>query len=206
MRILGVDLPRGSTDGGGADCTLVLLDERGRVSRVERPDSLPAVAPAVGEMIEGEPFLLGVNVPVVVPAKPARARPVESQVRRRFGLKIPAGGRASLSEDAQGVTGETLMAGLAAGGHPCLPYPDRDRRQTGLAETWAPLVVRSLLWERSVLATSGDRPSREELFRAYAAPAFRRSQARVSSVHGCFDLMGSVLLPSGAYSAPEVSS
>ena len=60
-----------------------------------------------------EPFLLGANIPVVVPAKPARARPVENLIRRRFRHRLPPGGRAVLSAEPLGVAGEALIAGLA---------------------------------------------------------------------------------------------
>ena len=95
---------------------------------------------------------------------------MENLVRRRFGFRMPAGGRAAQGGEAQGVAGETLMAGLAAAGHPCLPYPDRDRRQPGLAETHPALILKSLLWESSRLAEAQDQSAREQLFRAYEPP------------------------------------
>jgi predicted RNase H-like nuclease len=173
VRILGADLPRESPGGEPVEQTIALLDEAGRVSRTEHTSSLPAVAAAVGRLAEGEPFLLGVNVPVVVPSKPARVRPVENLVRRRFGCRLPAGGRAALSADALGIAGETLMAGLAAAGQPCLPYPDRDRRQPGLAETHPALILKSLLWESSPLAAAQEQSALKPLFRAYEPPHYR---------------------------------
>ena len=72
-----------------------------------------------------------------------------------------------------------MIAGLATAGLPCLPYPDRDRRKSGLAETHPSLILKSLLWgARSVDFT--DSASREELFRAYAPPEYRRGQERRS--------------------------
>jgi hypothetical protein len=73
--------------------------------------------------------------------------------------------------------GETLLAALAAAGQPCLPYPDRDRRERGVAETHPAAILKVLLWERSPLASS-DRDGRERLFRSYDVPAYRRGRAR----------------------------
>ena len=178
MRVLGADLPRETPGTGPPEHTVVLLEEDGRVGRVEHVASLPAVAAAVGTLAGGEPFLLGVNVPVVVPAKPARARPVENLVRRRFGVRMPAGGRGAAGGEAQGIPGETLMAGLAAAGQPCLPYPDRDRRQRGLAEAHPALILKSLLWQASPLAQARDQSARDLLFRAYEPPLYRTSRSR----------------------------
>jgi predicted RNase H-like nuclease len=160
----------------------VLLDEAGRIAEAERVGSLPEVAAGVGRLVGGEPLLLGVDIPVVVPAKPARARTVEGVVRRRFGLRLPPGGRAALSSEPLGVAGEALIAGLAAAGLPCLPYPDRDRRQSGLAETHPELNLKALLWQSNAIAVSRDQAGREELFRAYTPPPYRsaRLPARTS--------------------------
>lgn len=173
VRILGINLPRETRSAGAPSCTLVLLDDVGTVARVERAETLPEVAATVAKLADGDPFLLGVNVPVVVPAKVARSRPIESLMRRRFGFRMRAGGRAALSAEAGGVAGEALMAGLAAAGHPCLPYPDRDRRQSGLAETYPALILKSLLWSGSSIGSTRGHRDRQELFRAYAAPAYR---------------------------------
>jgi len=173
MRILGVDLTRAPAPAGHAEHTLVLLDTDGRVARKERAGTLPAVASAVGQLCGGEPFLLGVNIPVVVPAKAARARPIENLVRRRFGFRLPPGGRAALSAGPLGVAGEALIAGLAAAGMACLSYPDRDRRKSGLAETYPGLALKALLWETSNLAQSREPAGNDQLFKAYTAPAYR---------------------------------
>jgi predicted RNase H-like nuclease len=169
VRILGVELARRAVPGGGH--TLVLLDDQGAVHRHARLDHLPAVAATVAEWVGDDPYLLGVDIPVVVPAKPSRSRPVESIARRNFGYRLPPGGR---SADQTGVPGEALMAGLATAGLPCLPYPDRDRRRSGLAETHTGLILKCLLWESGSLATTPDRLASSELFRAYSAPAYRR--------------------------------
>ena len=176
MRILGVDLKREPAAAGQTEHTLVLLDEAGRVSRTERAGTLPAVAAAVGQLSGGEPFLLGVNIPVVVPPKAARARPVENLVRRRFGFRLPPGGRAALSAEPLGVAGEALIAGLAAAGMPCLSYPDRDQRKSGLAETYPGLALKVLLWETSNMAQSREPSGNDQLFKAYAAPVYRASK------------------------------
>ena len=181
MRILGVDLPRHAADDVPVENTLVLLDERGRYAKSETLPTLPGVATAVGQWTAGELLLLGVNLPLVLPAKAGRMRPVERLVRRRFGYRMPAGVRVVLAEEPQGIAGETLMAGLAAAGHPCLPYPDSDRRRPGLMETYPALILKSLLWEASPLSGRQDVAVLEELFQAYEAPGYRAWQLRARS-------------------------
>ncbi len=85
MRILGADLPRTVAAGTAGTHTLVLLGDDGATAEVLYASTLPELAAHVGRLAAGDPFLLGVNVPVVVPGKPARVRPVESLVRRRLG-------------------------------------------------------------------------------------------------------------------------
>ena len=70
---------------------------------------------------------------------------------------------------------------MAAAGQPSLPYPDRDLRRPGLAETHPALILKSLLWERSPLAQVPDHSVREELFRGYAVPDYRAWQLRARS-------------------------
>jgi predicted RNase H-like nuclease len=182
VRILGADLPREPRDDESPEQTIVMLDDAGRLAKAQHVASLPALAAEVGRLVGGgEPFLLGVNVPVVVPPKQARVRPVESLVRRRLGFRMPAGGRAARSGEPHGIAGETLMAGLAAAGQPCLPYPDRDRRQPGLAETHPALILKSLLWESSPLASAHEQGERERLFRAYEPPGYRPAPGRSRS-------------------------
>ncbi len=171
MRIFGIDLPRESPGASAAESTLVLLtEESGVVAQVERATSLPELAAHLGQLAGGEPFLLGVNIPIVVPARASRSRPVENFVGKRFGFRMPAGGRAA---ESPLLSGDALLAGLAAAGLPCLPYPDRDRRQSGLAETYPRLILKVLLWQASSLATAREQADRQELFRAYAAPPYR---------------------------------
>jgi predicted RNase H-like nuclease len=173
VRILGVDLTRQPRPNGSVEHVLVLLDDDGRVASIQTASTLPGVAAAVAQLVGDEPFLLGANTPVVVPAKPAKVRPVENLVRRRFRYRLAPGGRASLQSEPLGVAGEALIAGLAAAGMPCLPYPDRDRRKSGLAETYPGLILKTLIWDSSALAKHGDGPRREELFRAFSPPTYR---------------------------------
>jgi predicted RNase H-like nuclease len=161
---------------GQVEHTLVMLGPDGRVVNTDHVNTLPAVAAAVGLFTSGEPFLLGVNIPVVVPAKATRARPVENLVRRRFGFRLPPGGRAALSAEPLGVAGEALIAGLAAAGMPCLLYPDRDQRRSGLAETYPGLNTKALLWESSKLAHARDPAGNDQLFKAYTAPIYRAAK------------------------------
>jgi predicted RNase H-like nuclease len=184
VRILGADLTRQPPQAWPAEHTLVLLEEDGRVSRTLTVGTLPEVAAAAGELAAGETFLLAVNIPVVVPAKAARARPVENLVRRRFGFKMAPGGRATLSAEPLGIAGEALIAGLATAGLPCLPYPDRDRRRNGLAETHAGLTLKALLWETSSLADPADHSRNEELFRGSAPPPHRAAKRPARSGWG----------------------
>ena len=172
MKLLGIELATPYVEDGGSR-TLVLLDDNGGAEKVARVSGLPAIAAEIARLADGEPFLLGIDIPVVVPAKSARVRPVESLIRRRFRQKMNAGGRAAA--EGSGLPGEMLMAALATVGFPCLPYPDGDRRNSGLAETLPPLILKSLLWQGSRVGEEHDLPSREELFRAWTPPAYRRS-------------------------------
>jgi predicted RNase H-like nuclease len=179
LRIFGADLPRG---GSGGENTLVSTDDSGSIVSARHLAGLPSVAEAIRQRAAGEPFLVAVNLPVVVPSRAARGRPVENLVRRRFGVRLRPGGRAALSAEATGVASEALLAGLAAAGHPCLPYPDRDGRASGLAEIHPELVLKALLWEVSGMSHAGSGQRRAELFRAYAAPAYRaRDESKRSS-------------------------
>ncbi len=168
LRILAADLPR---DGEAGENTVVATDESGAITATRHPANLPAVAEAVRELAGGDPFLVAVDVPVVVRGKGSRARPVENLVRRRFGHRLRPGGRGK--SERPGAAGEALLAGLAAAGLPCVPYPDRDRRSSGLAEIHPALALKALLWEVSTVVRASGAEQRGELFRAYAAPAYR---------------------------------
>jgi hypothetical protein len=92
---------------------------------------------------------------------------------------MPGAGRGVLAAGPRGPGGDALLAGLAAAGQPCLPYPDRDRRQPGLAETEPGLTLKCLLWETSALAAAPGTPAgREVLFRASSAPPHRAGTTR----------------------------
>jgi predicted RNase H-like nuclease len=170
MIILGADLSWERADGEAGVNTLALLDEGGRVSALRHPSNLPELASTVAELAEDEPFLMGVNLPLAAPPKASKSRPIDNLIRRRYGY------RTRVAATAPG--GEALLAALAAAGAPCLPYPDRDRRKSGLAEIHPGLVLKALLWESAPAASGATHPFREELFRAYAAPAYRTTMGR----------------------------
>ncbi|MDH3626982.1 MAG: DUF429 domain-containing protein [Acidobacteriota bacterium] len=173
MKYLGADISRPVADGGTTPHTVVSLNDDGRQSRVDHVATLPAVASAVGSLVGEEPFLLGVNLAIVVPTRAARTRAVENVIRKRFGVRLPAGGRSS---QTGGVAGESLLAGMATAGRPCLPYPDRDRRQGSLAESYPELILKCLMWEIEPLAEGRPHADREACFRALTPPAYRRRQ------------------------------
>jgi predicted RNase H-like nuclease len=170
MRILGADLSWERADGEEGLNTLALLDDDGRISALRHPANLPELASTVAELAEEEPFLMGVNLPLTAPPRASKSRPIDNLVRRRYGYRTRAGAAAP--------TGEALLAALAAAGTPCLPYPDRDRRKSGLAEIHPGLVLKALLWERAPAARGAGHPFREEVFRAYGAPVYRRAIGR----------------------------
>jgi hypothetical protein len=167
MRILGADIRE--LDSASGFGTIVALDASGSVASVTRVGDLPALARAVATIAAGEPFLFAVDIPVASGPSAAKPRRVDGWVRRRLGVRIPAartGGAAYL-------TGSQLITALAMGGIPCLPFPDRDRRQSGLAEIHPELVAKALLWEASTAAAARDLPDREELLRALPIPEYR---------------------------------
>jgi predicted RNase H-like nuclease len=172
MRFLGVDLPASGAAGG----SLVVLDDEGRVADCVTGISAHEIVAGVVRFAPDEPFLLGIDIPVVVGPKAVRTRPVENVVRRRFGFRLPPGGRAALASEPQGVLGEALLAGLAAAGRPCLPYPDRDRRQPGMIEAHPGLILKALLWIESPLGDGRESEERQTLFRAYAPAAYRAAR------------------------------
>ncbi len=169
MRIFGADLTGERADLRDVPNTLVRLDEAGRVSEVRHPANAADLASSIRELASGELFVLGVNLPVVL-SRATRSRPVDNLVRRRLGHRLPSS-RVAL-------TGEALLATLAAVGEPCLPYPDRDRRRSGLAEVHPSLVLKALLWETAPLARAVTPERREALLRAYEPPPYRAERAR----------------------------
>ena len=171
MRILGTDLGLDAPGATPRESSVVLLDAAGGVAAARHPRTIPDLAAAVGELAGSEPFLLGVDVPVVAPDRPARTRAVENPVLRRLGFRLPPAARPQAAIDS-------LLAALAVAGVPCLPYPDRDLRASGLAEIHPGLSLKVLLWLGSAAAGEASHPAREEVFRAYAVPAYRRPPAR----------------------------
>jgi predicted RNase H-like nuclease len=169
MKVLGIELAAPSPDGAR---TLVSLTSDGKIDQIARVQGLAAIAEAVQRLSEGEPFLLGTDIPIVIPLKASKVRSVESLLRRRFRARVPAGGRAS---EAREMSGEAMMASLATAGMPCLPYPDRDRRQNCLAETQTGLILKSLLWQRSCATEEHELSAQEQLFRAWSPTPYRRS-------------------------------
>ncbi|HEX4822879.1 MAG TPA: hypothetical protein VFV19_01055 [Candidatus Polarisedimenticolaceae bacterium] len=169
MRILGADLRDLGTAGGEA--TVALWDEPS--ATVHAPD-LPSVAREVARLAAGEPFVLAVDVPVAGASAEGKARRVDGWVQRRLGVRLPA-------RAGEGANGTQLLAALATAGHPCLPYPDRDRRQAGLAEIHPELVLKSLVWERSIAASARELPQREAILRALEIPAYRGARVARAS-------------------------
>jgi hypothetical protein len=166
MRLLGADLGPLAGAAPGAEGTLVRLDGQGRVDQVRRPDSPAALVRDVIELAEGEAFTLAVDVPILAP-RGTKARTVDNTGRRRLGRRVPR------RDDGEGWQGPALLGAFASSGHPCLPWPDRDRRQSGLAETWPDLVAKILVWQGSAAAAAGVHPDRDAAFRGYALPSYR---------------------------------
>jgi len=181
VRILGADLAPREPDRGSLLGTLVVLDQYGTVTEIRTPGHVPELISDIGSATSGEPFLLGVNLPVVVPQKQVRSRPLENLVRRRLGFKMPAGGRSALQAEPGALSGESLLASLAGAGFPCLTYPERSMRHSGMAEIHPALVLKTLLWNGSAMAKMSGNPTREELFKAYTPPAYLHSSKRGKS-------------------------
>jgi len=170
MRIFGADLR--DLDGTSGHGTIVALDAAGSATQIARVGDLPAFAREVSKLAVGEPFLLAVDVPVAGAGAAGKPRRVDGLLRRRLGVRIP-NGRAAGSPF---VAGSELLAALATAGHPCLPFPDRDRRQSGLVEVHPELVAKALMWESSAAAHARDLPEREAILRALDVPEYRSSR------------------------------
>jgi hypothetical protein len=167
MRIFGADLRELAVASGTG--TIVALDARGAVANVAFVGDLPALARELHTQTSGEPFLLAVDVPVAVGPALGKARRVDGWVRRRLGVRL----KTAKPDGTPYVSGSELITALAMAGHPCLPFPDRDRRQSGLAEIHPELVAKALLWESSTAATARELPDREAILRALSVPAYR---------------------------------
>jgi hypothetical protein len=170
MRILGAELRE--LDAGSGTGTIVALDADGAVATVARVGDLPALTREVSTMTAGEPFLLAVDVPVAVGAKLGKPRRVDGWLRRRLGVRIPA----SRPGGASYLSGSDLITAFAMAGHPCLPFPDRDRRQSGIAEIHPELVAKALIWESSTASSAHDLPDREAVLRALPVPEYRSAR------------------------------
>jgi hypothetical protein len=167
MRIFGADLR--DLDLASGTGTIVALDAHGAVATVARAGDLPALAREVAKLAAGEPILLAVDVPVAGGGTAAKSRRVEGWLRRRLGVRLPT----SKPGGAPFLCGPDLITALATAGHPCLPYPDRDRRQSGLAEIHPELVAKALIWESSTAAAAHDLQDREAVLRALPVPEYR---------------------------------
>jgi predicted RNase H-like nuclease len=167
MRIFGADLRE--LDVASGTGTIVALDGEGAVVNVARVGDLSSLAREVSTLTAGEPFLLAVDLPVASGPAAGKPRRVDGWMRRRLGVRVPT----TKPEGVPFVAGSELIAALAMAGHPCLPYPDRDRRQSGLAEVHPELVAKALAWESSTAAKARDLPDRESVLRAIPIPAYR---------------------------------
>ena len=170
MHIFGADLR--ALDVAVGCGTIVALDADGHVAHVARVGDLPGLAREISTLAAGEPFLLAVDVPVAAGGPAGKARRIDGWLRRRLGVRIPT----ARPGGAPYLTGSELINALAMGGHPCLPYPDRDRRHSGLAEIHPELVAKALVWESST-AAAREIPDREAILRALPIPDYRNLRA-----------------------------
>jgi hypothetical protein len=168
MRIFGADLRDLEVASGTG--TIVALDAHGAVATVVRVRDLPALAREVSRLAAGEPFLLAVDVPVAFGGTAGKLRRVDGWLRRRLGVRLPT----TRPDGAPHLSGSDLITALATAGHPCLPYPDRDRRLSGLAEVHPELVAKALIWEGSAAASARDLQDREAVLRALPVPEYRK--------------------------------
>jgi len=167
MRIFGADLR--DLDGTSGSATVVALDAAGAVNHVARAADLSALAREVAKLAAGEPLLCAVDVPVAGGSATGKPRRVDGWLRRRLGVRIPLARAAG----SPFVAGPELIHAFATAGHACLPFPDRDRRQSGLVEIHPELVLKALIWESSTAAGARDLPDREGILRALAVPEYR---------------------------------
>jgi hypothetical protein len=163
MRILGATL-REVTPAGGRGA-LVALDPQGGLASSAPFDGVGALTREVGRLAAGEPFLLAVDVAIVSPQGTGKPRRVDGWIQRRLGVRLAA--------SRSGSHGADLITALATAGHPALPYPDRDRRRTGLVEIHPELVLKAIVWESSAAAGAPQLPDREDVLRAIEIPVYR---------------------------------
>ena len=156
---------------------LVRLGAEGGIHEIRSLEGAGALPAEVAALAGDEPFTLALDIPVAVPTISGRTRKFEAIVRRRLGHKLPPGGRAAASQDSgRTLSAEALLAGLSTVGRPALSYPDRDRRRDGVAEVSPDLALKALLWESST-ALWGSGEGKDQIFRAFSTPAYRRHQA-----------------------------
>ena len=173
MRILGADLR--DIDGSGGAGTLVALDESGSVASLTRIDDAATLAREAGRLASGEPFVLAVDVPVAGEGS-GKPRRVDGWLHRRLGVRIVPRKPAAAAR----LSGAELLAAMATSGHPCLPFPDRDRRRSGLAEIHPELVLKAITWEASAASQARELPDREGILRALPVPDYRGPKPRAS--------------------------
>ncbi len=177
LKVFGADLAQGIPDKGTPEWTLVSSDRSGTITEVRRPSSIPGLVAEIATLAGEDPFLLGVDIPVVLPVRPSRSRPFEGLLRKKFGVRIQTGGK---PEDGR-ITGEQLLGALAGAGHACLTYPDRNSRNSGLAEIHPGAALKGLLWIGSRVGDGLPDSHRETFCRSYKVPAYRRTRGRIHS-------------------------
>ncbi len=197
MKVFGADLAQGIPDKGTPEWTLVATDRSGSITEVRRPSSLPGLVAEIAALTGEDPFLLGVNIPVATPVRPARSRPFEGLLRKKFGIRIQTGGK---PEDGR-ITGEQLLGALAGAGHACLTYPDRNSRNSGLAEIHPGAALKGLLWIGSRVGDGLPDNDRETFCRSYKVPAYRRARGRIhrEEIASTLDLLIRSLAPVHGY-------
>ena len=166
MRIFGADLrDLDRTPGGG---TVVALDAQGSVGAVSLVPDLTGFVREVSRLAGDETFLLAIDVPISGGGA-GKPRRVDGWVRRRLGVRLP-----SVRRDGTAFpSGSELVSALATAGLACLPFPDRDGRQSALVEIHPELVAKALIWERSAASGARELPDREAVLRALPVPDHR---------------------------------
>ena len=199
MNVFGADLAQGIPDKGSPQWTLVATSGSGAITEIRRPTSLPGLVAEIAALTREDPFLLGVNIPVVNPARATRSRPFEGVLRKKFGFRLPPGNR---PEDRR-ITGEQLLGALASAGHACLTYPDRNSNNSGLAEVHAGPALKGLLWVGSRVGDALADADREPYCRSYKVPVYRRAGARGRAgreeIASAMDLLIRSLSPARGY-------
>ncbi len=209
MNIFGADLARPNPAEEAPEWTLVALDRSGKIRDVRRPSSIGALITEISAWTGDDPFLLGVDIPVVLPARETRTRPFEGVLRKKLGVRIPPGGRAALPTGERSVTGEKLLAGLAGAGLACLTWPDKNRRTSALAEIHPAPALKSLFWIDAALGAGLSQEERAELCRATPIPAYapvpgKRSR-RPADLLFSLDLLVRALAPCSGFDFQPVA-